>query len=164
MSNLKDAIQTVMNFIDQCEGRTQATVKSRKAKTTQSPKKQDGRGKSAYNQFVSENMKLIRSQNPNMAQPDIMKVIGTMWKKNRCASNPNKCLKTQRKESPARLTQAQIVEAAERAAGHHITKSSGSKHTMTKVKPRGRPYKSTVSRSRRGVSSRRRSINTRKSA
>ena len=47
-----------------------------------SPKKKSSKkGKSPYNIFVAEQSPIIRAENPGLKQPEIMKLIGAEWKK-----------------------------------------------------------------------------------
>jgi hypothetical protein len=134
MSNdILKALESLTSFVKNCQKNSPKTRAVSPKQRPASPKKEDGRGKSNYNIFVSEQMKIVRAKYPDMAQPDVMKTVAALWKQRNCAERKDSCLKP----SPnTRYSPEQIQKIAKglKEPSHTITKvRKPAKQTRVKV-------------------------------
>jgi hypothetical protein len=82
LAGIKSTEKSAPYILDELFKENEEGYKKQGVKVKKSLKgKSSGRGKSPYNLFVAKQSPIIRAANPGLKQPEIMKLIGAEWKK-----------------------------------------------------------------------------------
>jgi hypothetical protein len=82
LAGIKSTDKSAPYILDELFKENEEGYKKQGVKVKKSLKgKSSGRGKSPYNLFVAKQSPIIRAANPGLKQPEIMKLIGAEWKK-----------------------------------------------------------------------------------